>query len=154
MAIIEIDPYEALVALAAADAGLVAQCGAQIDIWHHYGQDVGDWPLTSKSLVFVPTGGELDADSPFARPSFEVRCYGDSPYDCGQVWRALVAWTVEHNERRTVTVTEGKALVQFVLPLPGEGMPRLLFDEDIRPNGGMPYYSVLMRAEVANQVVT
>lgn len=154
MAIIEIDPYEALVALALADSDIAAQVGTQVDIWHHYGQDAGDWPLTSKSLVFVPSGGEMDRDNPWFVPLFEVRCYGDSPFDCGQVWRALVAWTVEHNERRTVTVTEGKALVQYILPQPGQGMPRLLFDEDVRPNGGMPFYSVLMQAEVANQTVT
>lgn len=154
MAIIEIDPYEAIITLALANADLAAECGTQMDIWHHYGQDVGDWSLSSKSLVVVPAGGELDVDVPFSRPLFEVRCYGDSPFDCGQVWRALVAFTVEHNERRTVAVTEGTALVQYILPQVGQGMPRLLFDEDIRPNGGMPFYSVLMRAEVANQTVT
>ena len=149
-----IDPYEALVTLARADAGLTAVVGDRIDVWHRYGQDFADWSQTVQSLLFVASGGELNKDDGYMRPVIECRCYGDTPFECGEVWKALVAFTVEHNERRTVVTSSGKALVADFLPRTGEGMPQLLFDEDVRPRGGMPYYSVFMQATIAMQDVT
>ena len=149
----EIDPIEAVIELARTDTTLIAEVSTQIDVWHRYGQDSGDWPLNSKSLVFVPSGGEQDRHNPWARPVFAVRCYGDSPFDCGQVWKALNDFTF-NQPRRNVTTGDGKALISYVLPVPGGGMPTLLFDEDVRPNGGMPFYQVEIVAEVSNVIVT
>ena len=157
MAVIEIDPYEALILLARADGELLTQVGERIDIWHHYGQDTGDWELDDKSIIFIPSGGELDHDNSIAHPVFEVRCYARTPYECGQVWRSLVGFTnvsTENNNRRNAIVTEGTALIYFVLPVEGAGMPRLLFDEDIKPNGGLPYYSGQFKAQISTVTVT
>lgn len=146
----EVDPYEAIIKLALADDGLTAVVGTRIDIWHHYGQDAGDWNLKLQSLIFVPAGGPVVPDRETRRPNIEARCYGDTPYECGQVYRKLVDFTEGHNERRVVQVAEGNALVYYILPVQE---PILQFDEDIRPNGGMPYFAVQLQAEVANRTV-
>lgn len=158
MAQIEVDPYEAIVLLALTDSDLQGEVSNRIDVWHHYGQEANNWNAAAgeadKSLVFVPSGGELNLDVGFSKPTFEARCYADTPFECGEIWKALVAFTVEHNEARTVSVTQGTALVKFVLPASGQGMPGLRFDEDVRPNGGLPFYSILLQAEVSNLTVT
>lgn len=151
----EVDPYEAIIKLAQVDAGLVAETDGRIDVWHHYGQDPGDWPLDAKGLIFVPIGGEVvrDTDGLTARPLLEARCYGDTPFDCGLVWRRLNDFTSGHNERRTIAVNEGTALVYYIYPA-SAGMPRLQFDEDVRPGGGMPFYQIQLEAAVSLSTVT
>ena len=149
----EIDPYEALVLLARADSSIASAVGNRVDIWHRYGQDSGDWNLDSKSLIFIPSGGEADRDNEWSRPIINARCYGDTPFECGQVWKALSDF-VFNQPRRTVVTSDGKALINFVLPIIGGGMPTLLFDEEIRPNGGMPFYQVELVAEISNLIVT
>lgn len=153
----EIDPYEALITLALADSGLTSLVSTRIDVWHHYGQDSGDWGQTAQSLVLRPFDGEFhtddQADTAWCRPLIEARCYGDSPYDCGQVWQKLMS-LCSRAYRQTVTVNSQTALINYFLPQPGGGMPRLGFDEDVRPNGGMPFYSVILAAEVSAESVT
>jgi hypothetical protein len=152
--VIEIDPYEAIITLAQADSGLTGECGDRIDIWHHYGQDSEDWALDAKSCIFVPIGGELarDDDVNFMMPVLQARCYGDSPFDCYQVWKKLMDITFT-NARRVVTTTAGDALISYLHPTAGNGMPQFFFDEEIRPNGGMPYYSVQLQAGVSSLAV-
>lgn len=149
----EIDPYEAIVLVARANSSLSTLLGTQIDIWHRYGQDSGDWVLGSQSLIFVPSGGDAERDVNVSNPILNARCYGDTPFECGQVWKALNDF-VFNQPKRTVVTSNGKALVYYVLPVEGGGMPTLLFDEDIRPNGGMPFYEVALQASVSNLIVT
>lgn len=151
---IEIDPFEALIKLALLDYGLTNIVGERVDIWHHYGQDFGDWSLSSQSLIFVPAGGPTTPGSIVETVQVEARCYGDSPADCGALWMALRRWSSGHNEylggRREVETSWGAALVYNVIPLT---QPRLLFDEDIKPNGGMPFFSILLETSIANAAV-
>jgi len=149
----EIDPYEAIIALALADSGLTAVCSTRIDIWHRYGQGADSWSTNDPSLIFVPSGGEADRDNAWSRPLLEARCYATSPFDCGLVWKKLNDF-VFNQPRRTITITDGKALINYILPVAGDGMPRLQFDEDIKPNGGLPFYAVQLVAEVSNLAVT
>ena len=148
---VEVDPYEALIKLALADGGISTAVSNRGDIWHHYGQDTGDWSLTDSSLIFVPAGGPMNRDDNVQDVLVEARCYGDSPYYCNQVWKKLLDWSRNKNERRVQAVTEGNALIYFVLPLEH---PRLFFDEDIRPNGGMPYFAIPLQAKIHGLTVT
>jgi hypothetical protein len=77
----------------------------------------------------------------------EAYCYGDTAYNCGQVYRKLIDFT--RRDRRTVNVTEGSALVYYVI---ARANPRLINDEEIRPHG-MPAYLVLLEAAVAEDLV-
>lgn len=148
---VEVDPYEALIKLALSDDGIVDAVDVRVDIWHHYGQDSGDWSLAASSLIFVPAGGPMNQDDNVQDIRVEARCYGDSPYACNLVWKAVLAWSRNLNERRVQAVTEGSALIYYVLPLEH---PRLFFDEDIRPNGGMPYFAIPIQAKIHGLTVT
>lgn len=149
----EIDPYEALIVLARANSSITSIVGNRVDIWHRYGQDSGDWGLDSQSLIFVPSGGEAERDLNISNPILNARCYGDTPFECGKVWKALNDFMFDQ-PRRTVVTSNGKALIYYVLPVAGAGMPTLLFDEDIRANGGMPFYEVPVVASISNRIVT
>ena len=139
----DIDPYEALITLAQSDTDLTAVVGTQINVWHRYGQDVGDWPQNSQSLVLRPFAGEFHTDDQatvaWSRPVIEARCYGQSPYDCGQVWMQLMN-LCSRTYRQIVDVNGVDALVNYFRPQQGGGMPRLLFDEDAKPGR---WYTVL-----------
>jgi len=147
---IEVDPFEVVVIHAQLDGDLSFETGGQIDLWHRYGQDADDWPLNSKAFILTPTPGvEPELDDEVQRVGFEARCYGDSPADCGQVYMKVIKW-LRTTERRTIEVTGGKALLYYVLPL---SSPRFGLDDDIRPNGGMPFYAIPLRAEVSELFV-
>lgn len=149
--IVQLDPYEILVTAARDDGDIFAAVGTRCDLWHQYGGDPGDWSLTASSLIFVPSGGAMNQDTVSLTPQVEARCYGDSPFACGQVWLALLKFSSKHNPaRRVVTVTNGDGLLYRVNVLT---QPQLLFDEDIRPNGGMPFYSVQCEFEAAGEAV-
>lgn len=148
---IEVDPFEAVIIHAQLNSDLAFETNGQIDLWHRYGQDAGDWPLNSKAFTLTPTTGiPPELDDQLQRFGLEARCYGDSPADCGQVYMKAIKW-LRTTERVTVAVTGGKAFVYYVIPL---SSPRFDFDETIRPNGGMPFYAIPLRAEVSELFVT
>lgn len=148
--LIEVDPLEAILNLCKNDSGLYDITSGQIDNQHHYGQDAGDWALDSNALVLTPTGGPPQLYVQVQKVQLEARCYGNTPYDAGKVYRYLQAVT-RSDQRRTVQVTEGTALVYYFVP---RGQMRLDYDEEVRPLGGMPFYSVQLEAEVAELTVT
>lgn len=150
--IIQADPFEVLVTAARADGDVRSAVSDRCDIWHRYGQDPGDWPLIASSLIFVPAGGQMSQDSVSVTPLVEARCYGDTPFDCGQVWQALLKFSAKSDTtaRRVVAVTGGSGLLYRVNAL---SHPTLLFDEDIRPGGGMPFYSIQCEFEAALEFV-
>lgn len=142
-----VDPYEAVIALAKDDPDLYAICSGQIAMEHKYGQDTGEWDQESNSLIFRPIGGLPDIYIGMQRVQIEAYCYGDTPHDCSEVYDKLIAFT--RQPRRTVGVTEGIALVHYVLT---RANARLINDEEIRPHG-MPVYLVLIEAAVAEDLV-
>jgi hypothetical protein len=144
-----VDAIEAVLKLAQAYSGLATITGGRIAQRHRYGQDSGDWPLNGSSLILSPAGGDGLLYVTAQKQLIEARCYGDTPYACGQVWRELVAFS-RVDGRRTVVVTEGVALVYYVIV---RAQPRLLMDEEIRPNGGMPAYAAVLEADVAETIV-
>jgi len=144
---IEVDPIEAVVALARADSGLSAITSNRIDHRHHFGQSTGDWPRLSRSLALIPSGGDVNVDIAVQRPLFEVRCYGDSHHDAMKVFKKLQDFC-RVNERRTVAVTEGDALVYWVTL---RTAPRQLVDPTSRD---APFVSAMLQAEVAELTVT
>lgn len=147
---IEVDPFEAVIRHALLDSDLAFETNGQIDLWHLYGQDPGDWPLNSKAFTLTPTTGvPPELDDELQRIGFEARCYGDSPADCGQVYMKAVKW-LRTTERVNVNITGGTALLYYVVPL---SSPRFGLDEAIRPNGGMPFYAIPLRAEVSELFV-
>jgi hypothetical protein len=146
---VEIDPLEAVIKLAIADSALDTITGGRIDNRHHYGQDSGDWAQNAKSLIIQPAGGLPQLDLPIQRLQLEARCYGDTYYEAGKVYKKLADFT-RQNQRRTVTTADGKALVYFVII---RGQPRQFLDEEARPNGGMPAYQVILEAQIAEEIV-
>lgn len=150
MSSIGVDPYEAVLELAQADTGLIAVVSTRIDMQHRYGQDTDDWDLDARSLTLTPVGGAPEWDDQVQRIQIEARCYGDTPADAGDVYRALVGFC-RAKEGEKIAVTGGSALIYFVLPV---SAPRLILENEIRPQGGMPYYLVLLQAEVAELLVT
>jgi len=142
-----VDPYEAVIKLAQADYNLADVTGNQIAQRHRYGQDSSEWDLDSAALVFRPVGGPPDLHLGQQRVQIEAHCYADTPIECGEIVRALIEWT--RQPRRVVEVTEGDALVYYVLP---RANARLLMDDEIRPQG-MPDYMVLLESAVAEQTV-
>lgn len=123
--------------------------GGRISDRHRYGQQTGAWSQTAQSLTVIPIGGPSMLDDYWQQIQLQARCYGDTPYQAGQVYKKLVDFM--RQERRTVTVTEGKALINYVIPL---SEARLILDEDARPEGGMPAYLVNIQSQVSELVVT
>lgn len=149
-ATVETDPLEALLNLCKSHTVLNTITGGRIDNQHHYGQDTGDWAHNVNSLILTPTGGAAQLYDRVHKGQYEARCYGDTPYDAGQVAKALAALT-RPSQRYRIAVTEGFALIYYFVP---RGQPRLDYDEEIRPNGGMPFYSLQLEAEVSELTVT
>ena len=142
-----VDPYEAVIKLAQADYNLADVTGDQIAQRHRYGQDSSEWDLDSAALVFRPVGGLPDLYIGQRIVQMEAHCYADTPLECEEIVGALIEWT--RQPRRVVEVTDGSALVYYVLP---RANARLLMDEEIRPQG-MPDYMVLLEAAVAESTV-
>lgn len=147
----EADPFEAVIALAAADAGLAAITGGRVDMLHRYGQDVNDWPLNAQALTLTPaTGAVPELNDPVQNLALAARCYGDTPLEAGQVYMKLVDWLRASAIKRTVAVTGGTALVYFVQPV---SSPALGLDDEIRPGGGMPFLGIQLQAQVSELFV-
>jgi hypothetical protein len=121
-----IDAVEALIALALTDPGLQEQVGDRIALRQKFGKEPGDWPVASKALTLRWDGGEPDLYIEVQKPRVEVRCYGQTFYEAGQVYRALVAWT-RALDRRAVQTSQGQALVFFVLM---SSAPSMFVDPD------------------------
>lgn len=156
-----IDPFEAVIALASLDTGIGEQVGGQVALQHRYGQDgvstgstSGDWPLGSKGLVMTPTPAVPQLYVGVQRVRAAVRCYGQTPVDCADVFRALVAWS-RFNGKRVVeqvsinsTGEKGNALVYWTNLVTS---PQLIVDDELVTE--MPYFSVVLEAEVAEDDV-
>lgn len=149
-ATVEVDPLEAVLNLCKAHTALNTITGGRIDNQHHYGQDSGEWAQNANSMILTPTGGPPELYTQTWKLQLEARCYGDTPYDAGQVAKALTALT-RPSQRYRIAVTEGFALIYYFVP---RGQLRLDFDEEVRPLGGMPFYSLQLEAEVAELTVT
>lgn len=150
-----IDPFEALIALALNDTGLAGQVEGRIAVQHRYGQDAGapdegvpgDWPLGAKSLIFSPTAANPQLYVQVQRVRAACRCYGMTPVDCMDVFRALVDMT-RFNGKRVVNTSEGRALVYWANLLT---QPQLIVDDELVWE--MPYFSVVLEAEIAEEAV-
>lgn len=146
---IEVDPLEAIINLMKADTALNTVTGGRIDVRHHYGQREGDWEQTLQSLTLLPIGGTPNVDDFWSQLQLGARCYGDTPFQAWAVCKKL--WDFTRRERRTVTVTQGKALINYVVPI---AEARFILDEDARPEGGMPAYLVNLEIQVSELTVT
>lgn len=143
-----IDAVEAVINLAKNHHGLMVVTDGRIDIRHRYGQDAGDWPLNSRSLVLSPAGGVDAVDPTVQRVAIEARCYGDTYYDAGQVYRELRLLCKQ--VRRAAHTGGGLALVYYLVI---RGNLRRMMDEEVRPNGGIPVFQVILETAVAEEAV-
>jgi len=158
---VDVDPYEAVISLARGDPSIKAVCdvfhsvtGAylrtQVDMRHGYGQDNGDWELDSQALTFTPMGGVPDLYVRVHAIAVEARCYGDTTNEAWAVYKAL-SEMCRVNEQRVIPITAGNALVYWVKPATG---PRLMVVDEIRPSGGMPCWTIQLKAEISEELVT
>ena len=136
-----IDPVEALISLALTDAGLAALVGDRISLRHKFGAGQGDWPLGSKALTFRWDSGNADPYIEVQTPRIEARCYGESFYEAGKVYQALVAWS-RSVDRLQVETANGMALVYYALM---DSAPGMFIDPDL----GAETLLVFMEAAVA-----
>ena len=163
---VDVDPYEAIIALARLDPSIATLCSVfdsitgaflwtQVDMRHHYGQEHPSydgirWDQASQGLTFTPSGGSPELFVRVAAVTLEARCYGDTPEEAQEVYRALMEFC-RINGQRVIPVTGGNALVYWVRP---QGGPRLIMDLDVKPSGGMPCWVVQLKAEVSEELVT
>lgn len=145
-----IEPLEAVLNFCKAHTGLNTITGGRIDDRHHYGQDNGDWALNTQALTLTPIGGTAYIDGHVHVFQIDARCYGDTYYEAGEVYRELR--DLSKRVRRSVAVNNAAdlALVYFLV---FRGNLRRILDEEIRPNGGMPSYQVILEASVAEEAV-
>lgn len=147
---VEVDALEVIIAAMKADAAVNAAAGGRIDDRHRYGQNSGDWSQSAAALTISPAAGlPLLSDNGAWRGVYSALCFGDTPYDAGVVLKALKTFT-DTNARRVIAVTEGNALLYYAVL---RGAARLVLIDDVRPDGGMPAYQVLIEALVADQTV-
>lgn len=146
-----IEPLEAVLNLCKAHTALNNVTGGRIDDRHHYGQDTGDWALDAQSLTLMPTGGLAYIDGHVHVFQIDARCHGDTYFEAGEVYRQLRDLT--KRVRRSVATNSGADLA-LVYYLVIRGNLRRILDEEIRPNGGMPGYQVILEASVAEEAVT
>ena len=167
--IVDVDPYEAIIALARLDPSIAAVCNVynpappigdgaflrhQVDMRHHYGQehdsyDGPRWEQDSQGLTFTPSGGSPQLTVRVQAITFEARCYGDTPQEAQEVYKALMTFC-RINYQRVVSITGGDALVYWVKPLIG---PRLIVEPEVRPSGGIPCWICQLKAEVSEELV-
>lgn len=145
MTAIAVDPVEAILALAAADAGIAAVVGDQVAGLHRYGKDAGDWDLDTQALTLTAATGQPQLALESQRLFLDALCWGPTPAEAGDVYRALAGMT-RHNGRRPVTVSAGTALVYYVVI---NSQPVLIYDETI----GLYRYEVVLAADVAEATV-
>src|SRR5947207_1477171 len=92
-----IDPLAAIIALLAANADLNVLIAGRVAEKHKYAlpeTDVLRWPNGSKALTIQYAGGGTpDLDTPRQGVMLDARCYGESEYEAGKVYRALIAAT-------------------------------------------------------------
>ena len=148
----EVDALDALIHLALADSGLSSLLSNRIADRHRYGQDTGDWPQDAQALTLSPVPGAVpDVDCGTQVMQVDARCYGDTFFAAGEVYKKLVDFT-RHDARRVVTVPDvGEALIYNVTL---NGTPRKEMLDEVRPNGGMPAFIVNLICRVAEQTVT
>lgn len=134
-----IDPIEALISHALTDPGLVALVGDRISIRHKFGK--GGWAMGDKALTLRWDGGDVDVYQEEQHPRIEARCYGESFYEAGKVYLALVAWT-RNLGRKQIQTSEGMALIYRALMA---SSPTMFIDPDL----GAEIYLVFLEAAVA-----
>lgn len=145
----EVDPLDAIIALARTSADLTGVVGDRISNRHRYGQDESgfsyDWPQDETGLVFLPASGEANLYDEVQQPTLEARCYGRTFGDAGEVYKVLIDWT-RSVDRQTVALTGGLAFIYHVRKRTEQlsGLDETATAEA----GGMPYYSVTLTAAV------
>ena len=107
-----IDPLEAILELAAKDAGVTELVEDRIAVTHEFGSE---WEIPSKALCIRRDGGVPDLYTPRQKPRLEVRCYGESFHEASKVYQAMVVWLRSLDGRQLVQTSEGEALVYFLV---------------------------------------
>lgn len=107
-----IDPIEALLALARADAGLQDVVDDRIAGEQRFGKDPGDWSVDDPALTLNWDSGPVELYVNVQTPHVEARCFGRSFAEAAKVYKALVSFTRALN-RETVETSSGKGLVYY-----------------------------------------
>lgn len=145
-----IDPLAAVMSRVASDADLNLLTSGRIAAKHKYALPATDstrWPTPSKALVLsYGSGSDVDRDTGRQLPRIEARCYGESEYEAGRVYRAVIAIT-RRDDRVTAVTGDGTALIYWLL---ADGPPSIAFDVDVQ----LDMVLVALVAAVAEDPIT
>jgi hypothetical protein len=127
-----IDPLEAVLSLAQANADIAALVGNRVAAKHKFATKAGGpsaWTTPSKALVIrYDVGGqqELYIDNQCIRLAAE--CYGEDAQQAGRVYTAVIA-LFRVDDRRVAPTSQGNALIYWVVP---DGTPLSTRNEDVQ----------------------
>ncbi len=113
-----IDPLETVITYLLAQETLRALVDRRIAVKHEFG---GAWVAAQRALTVHLDGGTPDTHVPHQRVQVQMRCYGGSPVQCMELYRALVELS-RATEREPVVTTQGQALLYWLVPLGGPGL--------------------------------
>lgn len=139
-----IDPLEAVLQLALADAGLQEIVDDRIAAEQRFGSDAGDWSIDEPALTINWDGGGVELYVQVQTPRLEIRCYGKSFAEAAKVYAAVVDLMRSIN-RELVETTRGTALVYYVNL---NASPGRLIDPDV----SVPCLLVFADAAVAEAI--
>lgn len=129
-----IDPYEAIIQWLTDNLTSVS---GRVAGKHRYG---AGWSESQTGVSVHLDGGAPDLYAPVSMPRFEVRIYADDQVKIVTVWRELTALS-RNNERFTVDVTDGKALVHYFKPASGLSIP---YDEVLKMDVGVVFFESMI----------
>lgn len=139
-----IDPVEALLKLARADAGLIEVVDDRIAGEHRFGKGDGEWSIDQPALTLNWDGGVTEMYVEVQTPRIEARCYGKSFAEAAKVYAPLVSFSRSLN-RELVETSAGRALVYYANITQSPG--RL-----IDPDAEVPLLLCFIEAAVAETV--
>lgn len=105
-----ISAIEAVIQYLRRDAELSNLVGEQIASKHQFGSG---WDMPSKAVQVRYDGGAPDLYVAWQTPRLEVRCYGESQYECDRVYREIVRIS-RAVLRETVETDGGDALIYWL----------------------------------------
>jgi len=141
-----IDVNEAIISYFASDPTIQQQVDDRVSVRQQFGKSMSWGEPPAKALTVRIDGGTPDIYIQNQDLRLEIRCYGASYIECGEVWRVF-ADLVRNTERKTVTLEDSTvALIHFMIALTG---PVQLYDTDLES----PFILTFVRAFVDERVV-
>ncbi len=132
-----IDPAEVIIALFSESLPVKALVEERVAGKTNYG-GTGGWTVGQASLILLCDGGTARPGSAMRTIRVEARCYAEDQPRAMALYQ-VVAYISNLAQRILVPITEGKALLYYVLP---ESEPSFFFDDDVQMDMVIGLFSV------------